>query len=108
MLEVRKDNDLAVWLGVGGSPESLEAPDGISLTTGEAVCQDSDVCGSWAWYLLNVAVGAESGTARYKTEPLSIAGYQVLNGGIEAGTGEQTQCLDWFVADARVAIWPAQ
>lgn len=107
-LEVRKDNDLVVWLGVGGTPGALETPEGISLTTGDAVCQDSDDCGSWAWYLLDVAVGDLSGTAGYKTAPLNIVGYQVLNAGIKGGTSEEVQCLDWVVDDARVAIWPGE
>jgi len=105
-LEVRKDGDLVVWVGVGGAPESLDGPDGISLKKGVAVCRDSDDCGSWAWYLLDVSIGEESGTAGYRPDPLSIAGYQVFNGGVEAGTSEEVRCLDWFVADTRVAIWP--
>ncbi len=106
-LEVRRGDDLVVWVGVAGAPESLDGPDGISLKKGKAVCQDGDDCGNWAWYLLDVSVGEESGTAGYRTDPLSIAGYQVLNGGVEAGTSEEARCPDWFVADARVAIWPS-
>jgi hypothetical protein len=106
VLEVRSDGELVVWVGIGGSPELLEAPEGFDLEKGEAVCQEGDECGTWSMYLLDVSVDGQSGTAGYRTDPLHIADHRVLNAGILSDTSSEATCLDWFAADARVLIWP--
>ena len=105
-LELRRDEELVVWLGVDGSPETLEAPDGFSFETGEAVCLEGDECGSWSMYLLDVSLDGQSGTAGYRTDPLHISGYRVVNAGVVGSTSDEVLCMDWFMADTRVLVWP--
>lgn len=105
VLDVRKDGVLVVWLGVGGSPETLDAPDGLSFEKGEAVCGSSDECGAWSMYTMDVSLGDQEGTAGYRTAPLHIADYDVFNAGVAATTSHEQLCPDWFMADARVVVW---
>lgn len=107
LFQVHKDHELVLWMTTTGAPHALAGPEGLVFDKGEQICADSEECGAWGAFTLKVTKGAETGYAAYRTSPpLSIGGFQVLNAALISQTTFEVTCLDWFVSDSRIVVWP--
>lgn len=106
LFQVRKDGKLVVWMTTDGAPHALEGPEGLVFDKGEQVCADSEECGAWGAFTLKVTKGEKSVYAAYRTSPPSIGGFHVLNAAVISQTSFEVTCLDWFVSNARIVVWP--
>ncbi len=98
---------LLAWIGEGGALGELDLPPlDVLLEQGGAVYRDSDECGTWEGYDLEV-IGDDGGVT-----PLPYGGSADLgaitfwHGGFDRTTETSDRCSDWFVADVLVAAAP--
>jgi hypothetical protein len=100
--------DLVAWIGAAGSAERLEQPSEISVAKGPARCSESDSCGSWSQYHLDVQMpgAAESEIVDYGTTLGEDVGsdFTFHHGGYAQDTQTSTNCSDWFVGDLDAAL----
>lgn len=88
-----------LWLGMAGTVEALpNAP--IGLAQGEQVGRDGGECGRWGYHDLL----ADDTVVPYGARA-EVGEHTVWHGGIAQQTGSNTNCLDWFVAQAAVAVF---
>jgi hypothetical protein len=99
--ELKTSAGLLLYLGGGGRPDEMTAPEGGSIALGAELCS-TVTCGPWSRYDLAIAIG---GTmmhlppgGRARIEP-----YQVVVGESAQQTGS-SMCADWFVSKTSVLI----
>ncbi len=100
--------DLVAWIGAAGSAESLSQPTEISVAQGPARCSESDSCGSWSQYHLDVLMPgmSESEIVDYGATSGADAGsdFTFHHGGYAQDTQTSSNCADWFVGDLDAAL----
>jgi len=105
VLVTRPGGALVAWFGTDGTAEALAPPEGVTLVRGAAVCAQSDDCGAWAGYALDVTAGESAAAVGYG-ETATVGGLQVVHGGQRLEFPGPRGCADWFVADVDVALVP--
>jgi len=102
----RPDGALVAWVAIADVAEELPAPEGVTFARGAAICEHVEHCGEWAGYELEVRAGDSAGTVPYGAAA-TVGGLRVLHGGLREQTTE-TDCTDWSVAEAAVAMAAAE
>jgi hypothetical protein len=105
VLELRESDggELLVWVGVAGTPETLEPPDAFTFATGEALCEVVSECGTWRSYALEYSTPAASGSLLPQGSVVTGDGWSVSSDEVSASVSG-TQCTDWFVAATGVVL----
>lgn len=101
-LSVMRAGHLELYYGEGGGVDDLTSSP-MPLAEGGARCESHDECGSWRYYDLRVT--ASSGPVEVPVgKSLAVGEYSVIHGGIGGSISAHTQCNDWGVAFAHVAV----
>jgi len=88
------DDDLVVWAGEDEWLGGLKPPAELELVgPGLPACGNSDECGSWARYALEVRVSGSRGVVPLGGDA-TVGGLRVYNGDLEA-TSTTSHCSDW-------------
>ena len=102
------DDALVAHLASAGSIERLEQFDAVSIAKGPALCTESDSCGDWSRYHLDILPEglSDSLILDYGTSWGNDASSDITvhHGGFAQDHGEYGGCADWFVGDLDVAI----
>lgn len=104
-LKLAASDTLHFWYGQGGDVSDLTPPDGLALTAGNALCEETGDCVErYERRDLRVERDGVSEAVPYASA-IDFAGLRVVSGGYDVQTGP-SQCSDAFVAWAATAAWP--
>jgi hypothetical protein len=93
---------LQLWIAEAIELVALQPPEGLQLEQGDAIYEQTEDCGTWAAYDLQVGetVIPYGGTA-------AVGDLAVWHGGYVGATGDSSECMDWTVDRVAVAFTPA-
>ena len=99
---------LVAHVAAAGSVEQLAQIDEVSVAEGPARCSETDSCGSWSEYHLDILPAdlSESQVLDYGLSWGNEASSDITvhHGGYARDTNQSTNCADWFVGDLDVAV----
>jgi len=94
----------SVYIGLSGTVAGLVgAP--LGFRQGSAICLQHDTCGDWSRYELEASDASGLTEIIRYGDTTEFAGYRISHGGVSYTLSLSTKCADWYVADARVAVF---